>query len=73
MCNQCSDIRRIHTGKFIWGVFHNGNMMLGFKTSLQADYVRGIMQNSALCECKDEDRCVWEVAQVDRKSTSWES
>lgn len=73
MCNQCSDIRRIHDGKIIYGVFHNGNMMLGFRTPQQAYKVRGMMQNMATCECKEHDRCVWEVAEVDRRATSWET
>ena len=73
MCNQCNDIRRIHQGSVVYGVFHNGRMTMAFPTEVQAIKVRGFMQNGGPCECKDEDTCIWEVFEVDRKATSWET
>lgn len=73
MCNQCSDYRRIHAGKVVFGVFHNGRMQMAYSTEVQAIRSRQILEQGTTCGCKQDDECLWEVFQVDRKSISWEN
>jgi len=71
MCNQCNDARRIHTGKIVYGVFHNGRMQMAYSSEVQAIKAKKFMSNGDACDCPP-DECEWEVFQVDRKSISWE-
>ena len=77
MCNQCNDIRRIHQGSVVYGVFHNGRMQMVNATESQAIRSKELLDGSngrlKFCNCKKDDECVWEVFQIDRKSISWET
>lgn len=75
MCNQCSDYRRIHVGKTVFGVFHNGKMNMAFSREVAAIRAKQALsgENGAkYCQCTAEEDCEWEVFQVERKSISWE-
>lgn len=77
MCNQCGDLRAIHSGKIVWGVFHNGKMQMVQGTESQALRTVKILDGSAgrlkWCQCGPDDECVWEVYQIERKDVSWET
>lgn len=71
MCNACSDYRRIHSGKTVYGVFHNGRMQMAFSREVAAVRAKEALSDGNACDCPP-DECQWEVFQVDRKSISWE-
>lgn len=77
MCNQCSDYRRIHSGKYVWGVFHNGKFQMAYATENNAERAKNIMSGGNVmgnkyCSCKTGDDCVWDVYRIERKDVSWE-
>lgn len=72
MCNQCNDYRAIHSGKIVYGVFHNGKMLVVVSTQDKAERSMNMLKGSNYCGCKPDDTCIWEVFQIDRKSVSWE-
>ncbi len=72
MCNQCQDLRAIHSGEKVFGVFHNGRFTMAFSKEQQAQRTRILMQGEPKCvQCNGTD-CKWEVFEVDRKSVTRE-
>lgn len=72
MCNQCSDYRRIHSGKKVWGVFHNGKYLVVMAKQETAERSMNMLKNTNYCGCKDKDNCNWEIFEIERKDISWE-
>jgi hypothetical protein len=77
MCNQCNDYRRIHTGKYVFGVFHNGKLQTVFKTEENATRAKNLMaggnaMGNKYCSCTIVDDCLWDVYQIERRDVSWE-
>ena len=46
---------------------------MAYSTEVQAIRSRQILEQGTTCGCKQDDECLWEVFQVDRKSISWEN
>lgn len=72
MCNQCSDLRAIHSGDLVYGVFHNGRFTMAYSKRSQAERVRELMVGDKCVQCSSDD-CKWEVFEIQRTEITWDT
>jgi len=65
MCNQCSDIRRIHGNKEVWILSLDGGSRMMFTSLLQAETARDML-------AKTRPNAVFEITKHDNRDLKWE-
>ena len=65
MCNQCSDIRRIHGNKDVWIIMKDRKPIMQFDNRVTANL-------TILALAKEDPDAFWQIVQDTSRNTKWE-
>lgn len=65
MCNQCSDLRRMHGNQITFLVMCDGKAVMQFASRNQAERAKALLQSS-------QPTSEWEIIQAQNVDIKWE-
>lgn len=65
MCNQCSDLRRMHGNQITFLLMRDGKAVMQFASRNQAERAKALLENS-------QPTSEWEIIQAQNVDIKWE-